>query len=107
MDRIVCGDVGFGKTEVAMRAAFMAAMNGYQVAILAPTTLLAEQHATAFEDRFGRLAIKIAALSRFRKSRETGRFLASLEKGEIDIIIAPIVCSQKIPAFIIRFSDYR
>ncbi|MFD2724553.1 DEAD/DEAH box helicase [Ignatzschineria indica] len=59
MDRIVCGDVGFGKTEVAMRAAFMAAMNGYQVAILAPTTLLAEQHATAFEDRFADCPLRL------------------------------------------------
>ncbi|PWD85406.1 transcription-repair coupling factor [Ignatzschineria cameli] len=87
MDRIVCGDVGFGKTEVAMRAAFMAAMNGYQVAILAPTTLLAEQHATAFEDRFADWPIKIAALSRFRKSKETREILAALAAGEIDIII--------------------
>lgn len=87
MDRIVCGDVGFGKTEVAMRAAFMAAMNGYQVAILAPTTLLAEQHATAFEDRFADWPLKIAALSRFRKTKETKEILASLEKGDIDIVI--------------------
>lgn len=87
MDRLVCGDVGFGKTEVAMRAAFMAAMNGYQVAILAPTTLLAEQHATAFEDRFADWPLKIAALSRFRKSKETREILSALASGDIDIII--------------------
>lgn len=87
MDRIVCGDVGFGKTEVAMRAAFMAAMNGYQVAILAPTTLLAEQHATAFEDRFADWPLKIAALSRFRKTKETREILAALDTGEVDIVI--------------------
>lgn len=87
MDRIICGDVGFGKTEVAMRAAFMAAMNGYQIAILAPTTLLAEQHATAFEDRFADWPIKIAALSRFRKTKETREILSALERGEVDIVI--------------------
>ena len=87
MDRIVCGDVGFGKTEVAMRAAFMAAMNGYQVAILAPTTLLAEQHATAFEDRFADWPLKIAALSRFRKSKETREILEALADGDVDIVI--------------------
>ena len=87
MDRIICGDVGFGKTEVAMRAAFMAAMNGYQVAILAPTTLLAEQHATAFEDRFADWPLKIAALSRFRKTKETREILESLAAGDVDVVI--------------------
>ncbi|WP_026878136.1 transcription-repair coupling factor [Ignatzschineria larvae DSM 13226] len=87
MDRIICGDVGFGKTEVAMRAAFMVAMNGYQVAILAPTTLLAEQHAAAFQDRFADWPIKITALSRFRKTKETREILTAVAEGQIDIVI--------------------
>ncbi len=87
MDRIICGDVGFGKTEVAMRAAFVAVMNGYQVALLAPTTLLAEQHGESFQDRFAELPVKIATLSRFRKTKETREILAAAEKGELDIIV--------------------
>lgn len=87
MDRIVCGDVGFGKTEVAMRAAFIAAMNGYQVAMLAPTTLLAEQHAQSFQDRFADWPLKIASLSRFRKTKETREILHSLAEGDLDIVV--------------------
>lgn len=87
MDRIICGDVGFGKTEVAMRAAFMAVMNGYQVALLTPTTLLAEQHGESFQDRFADFPVKIATLSRFRKTKETNDILQELTKGEIDIVI--------------------
>ncbi len=87
MDRIVCGDVGFGKTEVAMRAAFIAAMNGYQVAMLAPTTLLAEQHAQSFQDRFADWPLKIASLSRFRKTKETREILESLAEGTLDIVV--------------------
>jgi transcription-repair coupling factor (superfamily II helicase) len=73
MDRLVCGDVGFGKTEVALRAAFIAVMGGKQVAILAPTTLLAEQHAQTFADRFADWPVKIAELSRFRTGKEISR----------------------------------
>ena len=70
MDRLVCGDVGFGKTEVAMRAAFVAVAAGKQVAILVPTTLLAEQHFQNFSDRFAAWAVRIAELSRFRSPKE-------------------------------------
>lgn len=87
MDRIICGDVGFGKTEVAMRAAFMAVMNGYQVAVLAPTTLLAEQHVQDFMDRFADWPVKIAGLSRFRSTKETKQTLALLAEGQVDIVI--------------------
>src|SRR5207247_3295496 len=71
MDRLVCGDVGFGKTEVALRAAFVAIADGKQVAVLVPTTLLAEQHLQVFSDRFAELPVKIVELSRFRSAKET------------------------------------
>ncbi len=87
MDRIICGDVGFGKTEVAMRAAFIAVMNGYQVAVLAPTTLLAEQHAENFIDRFANWPIKIQSLSRFRTNKETKEAITQLAEGTLDIVI--------------------
>ena len=70
MDRLVCGDVGFGKTEVALRAAFVAVADGKQVAMLVPTTLLAEQHFQTFSDRFADWPVKIAELSRFRSAKE-------------------------------------
>ncbi|HVH82888.1 MAG TPA: transcription-repair coupling factor, partial [Steroidobacteraceae bacterium] len=88
MDRIVCGDVGFGKTEVAMRAAFVAAAAGKQVAVLAPTTLLVQQHLGNFRDRFADWPLRIEALSRFGTSRETQATLAALEQGKVDIVIA-------------------
>ncbi|HEY6482337.1 MAG TPA: transcription-repair coupling factor [Steroidobacteraceae bacterium] len=88
MDRIVCGDVGFGKTEVAMRAAFVAAQAGKQVAVLAPTTLLAQQHLTNFRDRFADWPVRVEALSRFGNSKETLATLAGLERGSVDIVIA-------------------
>ena len=88
MDRIVCGDVGFGKTEVAMRAAFVAAQAGKQVAVLAPTTLLVQQHLANFRDRFADWPVRIEALSRFGNSRETQATLAGLEQGKVDIVIA-------------------
>ena len=69
MDRLVCGDVGFGKTEVALRAAFVAVLGGKQVALLAPTTLLAEQHFQTISDRFGKWPVKVAELSRFRTAQ--------------------------------------
>ena len=88
MDRIVCGDVGFGKTEVAMRAAFAAVQSGKQVAVLAPTTLLAQQHLTNFRDRFADWPVRIESLSRFGNAKETQATLAGLEGGSVDIVIA-------------------
>ena len=87
MDRLICGDVGFGKTEVALRAAFIAANDGKQVAILVPTTLLAEQHYNNFMDRFSDSPIKIAEISRFKSKKEQAESLIKLANGEIDIII--------------------
>jgi transcription-repair coupling factor (superfamily II helicase) len=87
MDRLVCGDVGFGKTEVALRAAFVAVMGGKQVAILAPTTLLAEQHYQTIVDRFGPWPVKVAELSRFRTTKEVNAALAGMEAGAIDIVV--------------------
>ena len=87
MDRLVCGDVGFGKTEVALRAAFVAVTGGKQVAILAPTTLLAEQHYQNIADRFGKWPIKVAEMSRFRSAKEIRQALEGLEDGTIDIVV--------------------
>jgi transcription-repair coupling factor (superfamily II helicase) len=87
MDRLVCGDVGFGKTEVALRAAFVAVADKKQVVILCPTTLLAEQHLQTFNDRFADWPIKIAELSRFRSGKEAAEIIKQLETGEIDIVI--------------------
>ena len=87
MDRLVCGDVGFGKTEVAMRAAFLAVQNNYQVAILVPTTLLAEQHYQNFKDRFANWAVSIELLSRFRTTKQQQQALQQLASGKVDIII--------------------
>ena len=87
MDRLVCGDVGFGKTEVALRAAFVAVHGGKQVAILAPTTLLAEQHYQTLVDRFGKWPVKIAELSRFRTAKEVKVALAGIADGTVDIVV--------------------
>ena len=87
MDRLVCGDVGFGKTEVALRAAFIAVMGGKQVAILAPTTLLAEQHAQTFADRFADWPVRIAELSRFRTGKEVNNAIKGMADGTVDIVI--------------------
>ena len=87
MDRLVCGDVGFGKTEVALRAAFIAVMGGKQVAILAPTTLLAEQHAQTFADRFADWPVRIAELSRFRTGKEINSAIKGMADGTLDIVI--------------------
>jgi transcription-repair coupling factor (superfamily II helicase) len=87
MDRLVCGDVGFGKTEVALRAAFIAVMGGKQVAILAPTTLLAEQHAQTFADRFADWPVRIAELSRFRTGKEVNNAIKGMADGTLDIVI--------------------
>jgi transcription-repair coupling factor (superfamily II helicase) len=87
MDRVVCGDVGFGKTEVALRAAFVTVQAGKQVAVLVPTTLLAQQHYQTFADRFADWPVKVEALSRFRSAREVDQVIQSLESGQTDIVI--------------------
>ncbi|MGH8119958.1 MAG: transcription-repair coupling factor [Gammaproteobacteria bacterium] len=87
MDRLVCGDAGFGKTEVAMRAAFQAVQNGKQVALLVPTTLLAQQHNQNFRDRFADWPVRIESISRFRSGREQSQVLQGLADGSIDIVI--------------------
>ncbi|HFB8138605.1 TPA: transcription-repair coupling factor [Neisseria gonorrhoeae] len=87
IDRLVCGDVGFGKTEVALRAAFVAVMGGKQVAVLAPTTLLVEQHAQNFADRFADFPVKVASLSRFNNSKATKATLEGMADGTVDIVI--------------------
>ena len=87
MDRLVCGDVGFGKTEVALRAAFIALADGKQVAMLVPTTLLVEQHFQTFSDRFADLPVKLAELSRFRTGKEAKAVLDGLVEGRIDLVI--------------------
>ena len=87
MDRLICGDVGFGKTEVALRAAFVAVNEGRQVAVLVPTTLLAEQHFNTFTDRFADWPVKIAELSRFRSQKQVGATLTELADGKVDIVI--------------------
>ncbi len=87
MDRLVCGDVGFGKTEIAMRASFIAVESNKQVAILAPTTLLTEQHYQSFIDRFANYPIKIGALSRFQSTKEQKQIITNLKLGLLDIVI--------------------
>ena len=88
MDRVVCGDVGFGKTEVAMRAAFVAVQAGKQVVVLVPTTLLAQQHQNNFADRFADWPVRIESLSRFRSGKESAAALEGVESGAVDILIA-------------------
>ncbi|MDE1184390.1 transcription-repair coupling factor [Paraburkholderia sp.] len=87
MDRLVCGDVGFGKTEVALRAAFIAVMGGKQVALLSPTTLLAEQHTQTFTDRFSDWPVRIAELSRFKSTKEVNTAIQQINEGSVDIVI--------------------
>ncbi|SAI73724.1 transcription-repair coupling factor [Bordetella ansorpii] len=87
MDRLVCGDVGFGKTEVALRAAFLAIANGKQVALLCPTTLLAEQHAQTFADRFADWPVRVVELSRFRSAKEVATAIEGINDGRVDIVI--------------------
>jgi len=95
MDRLVCGDVGFGKTEVALRAAFVAVADGKQVAVLVPTTLLAEQHYNTFSDRFADWPVKIAELSRFRSAKEQAEAMQGLAEGRIDIAIGTHALIQR------------
>jgi len=101
MDRVVCGDVGFGKTEVAVRAAFTTAMGGKQVAVLVPTTLLAEQHYRNFRDRFADWPIKVEVLSRFKTKKEIESELAKVSEGTIDVIVGTHRLLQKD----VRFKD--
>ena len=87
MDRLVCGDVGFGKTEIAMRAAFLASIAGYQVAVIAPTTLLVRQHTKSFLDRFRGLPVEIRQLSRFVSKKEAEKTRNEIQSGEVDIVV--------------------
>jgi transcription-repair coupling factor (superfamily II helicase) len=100
MDRLVCGDVGFGKTEVALRAAFAAVAGGRQVAVLCPTTLLAEQHVQTFRDRFAEWPVRIVELSRFRSVKEVADAAAGIASGAVDIVIG----THKLLAGDIRFA---
>ncbi|HEX3603433.1 MAG TPA: transcription-repair coupling factor [Steroidobacteraceae bacterium] len=101
MDRVICGDVGFGKTEVALRAAFVAVQAGKQVAVLVPTTLLAQQHYTTFMDRFADWPVRIESLSRFRTNREAEGVIAGIAAGSVDIVIA----TQRLLQGKVRFKD--
>jgi transcription-repair coupling factor (superfamily II helicase) len=101
MDRVICGDVGFGKTEVALRAAFVAVQAGKQVAVLVPTTLLAQQHFTTFTDRFADWPVRIESLSRFRTHKEADSVIAGVGQGTVDIVIA----TQRLLQGKIRFKD--
>ena len=101
MDRLICGDVGFGKTEVAMRAAFVAAMSGRQVAVIAPTTLLARQHAAAFAERFHGFPIEVRSLSRFVPAKQAADTRKRLAAGEVDIVIG----THALLAKAVRFRD--
>ncbi|WP_028117353.1 transcription-repair coupling factor [Ferrimonas senticii] len=101
MDRLVCGDVGFGKTEVAMRAAFVAVHGGKQVAVLVPTTLLAQQHYENFRDRFADWPVQIEVMSRFKTAGEQKKAMAQLAEGKIDIIIG----THKLLQSDIKFTD--
>jgi len=101
MDRVVCGDVGFGKTEVALRAAFVAASAGKQVAVLVPTTLLAQQHYQNFRDRFADWPVRVDVLSRFKSKKETDEALKKLAAGQIDVMIG----THKLLQADVRFKD--
>ncbi|MBT8421673.1 MAG: transcription-repair coupling factor, partial [Gammaproteobacteria bacterium] len=101
MDRLVCGDVGFGKTEVALRAAFVAAMSGAQVTLLAPTTLLAQQHYQTFSDRLADWPLTVEVLSRFRTVRESREVVAGLRSGKVDIVIG----THKLLQDDVKFND--
>lgn len=101
MDRLVCGDVGFGKTEVAMRAAFVATDNSKQVAVLVPTTLLAQQHFENFRDRFANLPIRVEVLSRFKSAKEQKQILQEVAEGKVDILVG----THKLLSSEIKFAD--
>ena len=101
MDRLICGDVGYGKTEVALRAAFVAVFNGKQVALLVPTTVLAEQHYATFQERFKPFGVQIECLSRFRSAKQQRDIVAQLAEGRVDVIIGTHRLLQKD----VRFKD--
>jgi transcription-repair coupling factor (superfamily II helicase) len=101
MDRVICGDVGFGKTEVALRAAFVAIQAGKQVVVLVPTTLLAQQHFTTFTDRFADWPVRVASLSRFRTNKEAEAVIAGVASGSVDLVIA----TQRLLQGKVRFKD--
>ncbi len=101
MDRLVCGDVGFGKTEVAMRAAFVCTDNSKQVAVLVPTTLLAQQHFENFRDRFANLPIRVEVLSRFKSAKEQKQILQDVTDGKVDILVG----THKLLSNDIQFAD--
>ncbi len=87
MDRLICGDVGYGKTEIAIRAAFKAVQDGRQVAVLVPTTILAEQHLSSFSERLAGFPVRVSSISRFRTAKEQSQVLKDLESGDVDIVI--------------------
>ena len=87
MDRLVCGDVGFGKTEIAVRAAFAVALNGRQTLVLAPTTVLAQQHWNTFRERYGDFPVTVEMVSRFRRPAEVKQALADFASGKVDVLI--------------------
>ncbi len=101
MDRLICGDVGYGKTEVALRASLLAVLGGKQVAVLAPTTVLAEQHFVTFSDRFADFPVRVAVLSRFRTKAEQQKTLAGLTGGKIDVVVG----THRILSRDVRFHD--
>ena len=101
MDRLICGDVGFGKTEVALRAAYLTVANNAQVAILVPTTLLAEQHYQTFSDRFAHLPVVVRELSRFRSNKEVNKTIEELKSGKVDIVIG----THKLLSTNVTFND--
>lgn len=102
MDRLICGDVGFGKTEVAVRAAFKAVFDGKQVAVLVPTTILAQQHYNTFHDRLGRYAVRAEFISRFKTKKEQKAILGALQSGGIDIIIG----THRLLSKDVQFKDF-
>jgi transcription-repair coupling factor (superfamily II helicase) len=101
MDRLVCGDVGYGKTEVALRASLLAVLGGKQVAVLAPTTVLAEQHFVTFSDRFADFPVRVAVLSRFRSKAEQQKTIAAITDGKIDVVVG----THRLLSRDVRFKD--
>jgi transcription-repair coupling factor (superfamily II helicase) len=101
MDRLICGDVGYGKTEVALRATLLAVLGGKQVAVLAPTTVLAEQHFVTFSDRFSDFPVRVAVLSRFRTKAEQQATIAALAAGKLDVVVG----THRLLSRDVRFSD--
>src|SRR5260221_14360557 len=101
MDRLICGDVGYGKTEVAIRAAFKAVQEGKQVAVLVPTTILAQQHGHTFRERLADFPVKVEVLSRFRSPKEQKDVLARLAAKDVDIVIL----SHQLLSKVVKLSD--